>query len=63
MQRKAPARLYPEYKIDIIDNLVDGILGIKFTNKLTELTFVVFSCYLPPEISSWGQDASSPDTD
>ena len=46
MHRKAPEaseRLYPEYKIDIIDNLVDGILGIKLTNKLTKLTFVVLS--------------------
>ena len=36
-------RLYPEYKIDIIDNLVDGILGIKLPIKLTKLTFVVLS--------------------
>ena len=51
-------RIYPEYEIDIIDNLVDGILGIKFTNKLTELTFLVFSRYLPPESLPWGRDAS-----
>ena len=36
-------RITLEYKIDIIDNLVDGILGIKLTNKLTKLTFVVLS--------------------
>ena len=49
-------RITLEYKIDIIDNLVDGILGIKFTNKLT---FVVFSCYLPPESSPWCLNALS----
>ena len=49
-------RLTIEYKIDIIDNLVHGILGIKFMNKVT---FVVFSCYLPPESSPWCLNALS----
>ena len=51
--------LYTDYRIEIIDNTMDGILGVKFANKLTDYTFVIFSCYLPPEGSPWGRDASS----
>lgn len=51
--------LCKNYKVDIIDNSFDGILGVKFTNKISDYVFVVFSCYLPPESSPWGRDASS----
>lgn len=51
--------LCKNYKVDIIDNSFDGILGVKFTNKFSDYVFVVFSCYLPPESSPWGRDASS----
>ena len=37
--------LYPEYKINIIDNLVDGIDRNQIY-KLPELTFMVFSLSL-----------------
>lgn len=42
--------LCKNYKVDILDNSFDGILGVKFTNKISDYIFVVFSCYLPFEI-------------
>ena len=41
------------YDIHIIDRSYDGILGVEFKNKFTEYTFIVYSCYLPPENSTW----------
>ena len=50
--------LIKEYQVEIIDKY-EGILGLKFTHKISEFEFVVFSCYLPPENSPWGRDATS----
>ena len=43
----------------IIDKDRNDILGIKFTDKISNFTFIVFSVYLPPENSAWGRDASN----
>lgn len=48
--------LCKNYKVDIIDNLFDGILGVKFMNKFLDYVFVVFFCYLLFESLLWGRD-------
>ena len=53
------AYLFSIFEIEIVDKLVDGIIGIRFTHKPSDYSFVLFSCYLPPEMSHWGRDASS----
>ena len=46
------------YVIDYVDKNVDGIIGIRFTCKRTDIVFVMFSCYLPPHNSARGRDES-----
>ena len=41
------------YSIDIIDKDFDGILGLKFISVHGHDSFVIFSCYLPPQDSVW----------
>ena len=41
----------------MIDKNYDGILGVLFEHKVTDYQFIIFSCYLPPEDSPWGQDS------
>ena len=48
-------RINSEYETRIIDNVLDGILGVLFKHKHSERQFIVYSCYLPPENSSWGR--------
>ena len=50
--------LFQYYSIEIIEK-DDGIIGLLFEHKLSEYNFVIFSCYLPPENSPWGRDASA----
>ena len=47
------------YKIRIIDQDFDGILGLLFTHKHSNMTFIVYSCYLAPEESPWGRNSTS----
>ena len=47
------------YTYTIIDKEFDGILAVKFTDKLSKFCFLVIAMYLPPEQSTWGRDASS----
>ena len=49
--------LLTQFTYNIIDNTIEGLLGVKFTNKITDFTFVVYSCYLPPESSERGRDS------
>lgn len=51
--------MFEAFDIKVVDKTVDGILAVQFTHKETERDFVVFSCYLPPENSTRGRDASS----
>lgn len=50
--------MFDEFEIKVIDKSVEGILGLQFTCKYSDYTFVVFTSYLPPENSVWGRDAS-----
>ena len=43
--------LFNSFSINAVDNTYDGILGVKFQHKFTDYTFIVISCYLPPENS------------
>lgn len=47
------------YQIEMIDTAIEGIIGLCFEHRESYYCFVVFSCYLPPEQSKWGRDASS----
>ena len=38
---------------------MDGIIGIKCSHKIVDLTFAVYCCYLPPEDSPWGRDSDA----
>ena len=51
--------LIDQYFVVIIDQTVDGILGIKFRNKFNNYEFIVFVCYLPPESSIWGRNSDA----
>ena len=46
-------------KIEIINKAIEGIIGLRVEHRESDYCFVVFSCYLPPEQSKWGRDASS----
>lgn len=48
-----------EFSVAVVDKCVDGILGLRFVHNVSDYTFVVFSCYLPPENSPWGRDATA----
>ena len=47
------------FVISIIDKQVDGILGLLFSHKITDVQIVIFACYLSPSTSVWGRDADS----
>lgn len=34
-------------------------MGLKYLNRMDDSSFIVFSCYLPPENSTRGRDAQS----
>lgn len=47
-----------EYNVTVVDKARDGILAVKVEHKKSEYDFLLVSCYLPPEKSAWGQDAT-----
>lgn len=49
--------MFEQYNVELIDKSYDGILGLTFSHKTSDYSFVLFSCYLPPENSTWGRDA------
>ena len=51
-------KLIKSYKVNVIYKH-DGILGLQFSHVLSGYIFVVFTCYIPPEKSTWGRDASA----
>ena len=53
------SNLFDVYNVQVIDNCYDGILCIKFENVEDKSSFIVCSCYLPPENSPYGRDAVS----
>jgi hypothetical protein len=46
------------YSVQIIDKSLDGILGVKFTNKISKYVFIIFSCYLAPDNSPYGRNTA-----
>lgn len=48
--------LYNIYSIVTVDKTIDGLLGVKFTDKETQHDFVVFACYLAPDNSPYGRN-------
>ena len=44
------------YDVTITDKSYDGIICLKFVNKVSGYCFYVLSCYLPPSNSVWGRD-------
>ena len=52
------SELLKMYKIEVLDREMHGILGLQFKHLQSDYCFVVFTCYLPPEMSPWGRDAS-----
>ena len=49
--------LYNSFSVNIVDKH-EGIFGIELKEKITNFTFVLYSCYLAPEGSIWGRDPS-----
>ena len=46
------------FTYNTIDKEHDGILAVKFTDKVSKYCFLIVAMYLPPEQSTWGRDAS-----
>ncbi len=45
--------VYNAYSVKILDKTFDGILCVLFTDKQTDYTFIICTCYLPPENSPY----------
>ena len=45
--------------MSIVDQSMDGILGLLFQGEVSNFQFIIFCCYLPPEDSPWGHDSDS----
>ena len=43
------SQLYESYDVRIVDKSYDGILVVLFQDKQSDFSFIIFSCYLPPE--------------
>jgi exonuclease III len=52
-------KLFDVFRVKVVDNEIDGILGIEFVHKLNEFSFVIFACYLSPDNSVWGRDPTT----
>ncbi len=48
--------MFDTHTISVVDKSVEGIIGVKFVDKVSEFSLVIFTCYLPPKNSSWGQN-------
>jgi exonuclease III len=44
------------YDVTVTDKSYDGILCLRFVNKMSGYCFFILSCYLPPSNSIWGRD-------
>ena len=51
--------LFSDFRVNVLDKEIDGLLLVEFVNKNSNYTFVLFACYLPPENSVWGRDPTS----
>ena len=46
------------YHVELVDKSYDGLLLVKCEHKLSAHTIIIAGCYLPPEMSIWGRDAT-----
>ena len=51
--------LLNSYTAEILDNSYEGILCLLLKDKISEFSFTVYCCYLPPEYSPYGRDSTS----
>ena len=49
--------VYNNYDISVVDRSRDGVIILKFVDKITEYSILLINCYLPPENSLYGRDA------
>ena len=52
------SHFHESYSVNVIDKSYDGISVVMFLDKQTDFSFIIFSCYLPPEGSVYA-DATS----
>lgn len=45
-------KLFDIYEITVKDKSVEGILALQLKNRFSGYCFVIFTCYLPPEVST-----------
>jgi hypothetical protein len=46
------------YTVNVVDRCIDGILGVKFVDKVTQFSFLIYVCYLPPEDSPYSKQTT-----
>ena len=51
-------KIINDYHVKVLDKQFDGVLVVEIKSKVTEFTCIIFACYLSPENSKWGRDAS-----
>ena len=50
--------LFHDFSITELDKSLDGVFIVKLTEKISKYSVILIACYLPPERSPWGRDAS-----
>ena len=45
------------FTVNIVDKAYDGILCLRFEHRGSQYFFIIISCYLSPETSTWGRNA------
>ena len=45
--------LFRHFNVNIVEQSVQGIIGLELVNKATDYIVRLYSCYLPPEGSPW----------
>ena len=38
-----------DFKVEVVLKNMDGILGLKLIDKISGISMIIYSCYLPPE--------------
>ena len=46
-----------QYSVDIIDKTYEGIFCLRLEHREAQYSFILISCYLSPESSTWGRNA------
>ena len=51
--------LFDKYKIEVIEQEMDGLIGLQLTDIDTEFKLVLYACYLSPENSTYVYDPNA----